>query len=201
MRMATQKTMPSEDWKWCSNATMTVSWSTTALSPFDWSITRKIHFRTTSSSLLRPQLQKEIIIGHPASVRLGLIQVLCKNHAKTVSSIEVDQTNNLFRVHNIDGKTLHDQNGAVLSQREIDGEDHPSPPEVRMSTDRPIESPKHQTEHLYGMNNHIQSNSSSFQDQNPWGEEKQQIKLISRPYDPEHDETSQRTQPKVLFAN
>ena len=48
---------------------------------------------------------KEIIIGHPVSVRLGLIQVLCKNHAKTVSSIEADQTNNLFRVHNIDGKT------------------------------------------------------------------------------------------------
>ena len=50
-------------------------------------------------------MQKEIIIGHPASVRLGLIQVLCQNHAKTVSSIEADQTNNLFRVHNIDGKT------------------------------------------------------------------------------------------------
>ena len=49
-------------------------------------------------------MRKEIIIGHPASVRLGLIQVLCKNHAKTVSSIEADQTNNLFRVHNIDGK-------------------------------------------------------------------------------------------------
>ena len=49
--------------------------------------------------------QKEIIIGHPASVRLGLIQVLCKNHAKTVSSIKMEQTNNLFRVHNIDGKT------------------------------------------------------------------------------------------------
>ena len=27
--------------------------------------------------------QKEIIIGHPVSVRLGLIQVLCKNYAKT----------------------------------------------------------------------------------------------------------------------
>ena len=39
---------------------------------------------------------KEIIIGHPASVRLGLIQVLYKNHAKTMSSIEADQTNNLF---------------------------------------------------------------------------------------------------------
>ena len=30
-----------------------------------------------------------------------------------------------------------DQNKAVLSRRAIDGEDHPSPPEVRMSTDGP----------------------------------------------------------------
>ena len=36
--------------------------------------------------------QKEIIIGHPVSVRLGLIQVLCENHAKTVSSIKMEQT-------------------------------------------------------------------------------------------------------------
>ena len=42
--------------------------------------------------------QKEIIIGHPASVRLGLMQVLCKNYAKTVSSIKTTQTNNLSRV-------------------------------------------------------------------------------------------------------
>ena len=31
---------------------------------------------------------KEIIIGHPASVRLGLIQVLGKNHAKTVQALK-----------------------------------------------------------------------------------------------------------------
>ena len=49
--------------------------------------------------------RKEIIIGHPASVRLGLIQVLCKNYAKTVSSIETSQINNLSEVRNIDGKT------------------------------------------------------------------------------------------------
>ena len=48
---------------------------------------------------------KEIIIGHPMSVRLGLIQVLCKNYAKTVSSIETIQTNNLSQVKCIDGKT------------------------------------------------------------------------------------------------
>ena len=29
---------------------------------------------------------KEIIIGHPASIRLGLIQVLCKNIAKSIAS-------------------------------------------------------------------------------------------------------------------
>ena len=40
--------------------------------------------------------RKEIIIGHPASVRLGLIQVLCKNYAKTMSSIQTELTNNLF---------------------------------------------------------------------------------------------------------
>ena len=49
--------------------------------------------------------QKEIIIGHPASVRLGLIQVLCKNYAKTMSSIETIVTNNLSQVRNIDGQT------------------------------------------------------------------------------------------------
>ena len=48
---------------------------------------------------------KEIIIGHPASVRLGLIQILCKNYAKTMSSIEITQTNNLSQVKHIDGKT------------------------------------------------------------------------------------------------
>ena len=49
--------------------------------------------------------QKEIIIGHPVSVRLGLIQVLCKNYAKTVSSIETIHTNNLSQVKHIDGRT------------------------------------------------------------------------------------------------
>ena len=47
--------------------------------------------------------RKEIIVGHPTSVRLGLIKVLCDNHAKTVSSIETKLTNNLSQVHNIDG--------------------------------------------------------------------------------------------------
>ena len=46
------------------------------------------------------QTWKEIIIGHPASVRLGLIQVFCKNIAKTIHTIE---SNNLNNVKNIDG--------------------------------------------------------------------------------------------------
>ena len=46
---------------------------------------------------------KEIIVGHPASVRLGLIQVLWKNIAKTVSAIETTP-NNLTHIRNIDGK-------------------------------------------------------------------------------------------------
>ena len=47
--------------------------------------------------------QKEIIVGHPCSVRLGLIKVLCKNIAKTVSSIET-ASNNLNLKH-INGKS------------------------------------------------------------------------------------------------
>ena len=31
---------------------------------------------------------KEIIVGHPASVRLGLIKVMCKNIAKSVTATE-----------------------------------------------------------------------------------------------------------------
>ena len=53
---------------------------------------------------------KPIIIGHPASVRLGLIQVLCKNISKSVLAIEKtaeNSTKNSFQDHQlrIDGKT------------------------------------------------------------------------------------------------
>ena len=109
---------------------------------------------------------KEIIIGHPASVRLGLIQVLCKNHAKTVSSIEADQTNNLFRVHNIDGKTQRPKRSSSepkSDRRRRSSESASGQIESRWTK----ESPKRQTEHPYGMNNRTRSNFSSFQDQNP----------------------------------
>ena len=65
----------------------------------------KDSFQDHQFFIVETPTRKEIIIGHPASVRLGLIQVLCKNHAKTVSSIETNITNNLSKVHHIDGKT------------------------------------------------------------------------------------------------
>ena len=52
------------------------------------------------------QTWKEIIVGHPASVRLGLIKVLHKNITKTVDTIE---SNNLSNIKNIDGKGSHRQ--------------------------------------------------------------------------------------------
>ena len=53
--------------------------------------------------------QKEIIVGHLASVRLGLICVLCKNVSKSISAIENSEntsSSNSFQDHqlNIDGK-------------------------------------------------------------------------------------------------
>ena len=65
----------------------------------------KNSFQDHQFFVVETRTQKEIIIGHPVSVRLGLIQVLCKNYAKTVSSIETVKTNNLSQVKYIDGKT------------------------------------------------------------------------------------------------
>ena len=46
---------------------------------------------------------KEIIVGHPASVRLGLIKVMCKNIAKSITATEA-KPNNLTQITNIDGR-------------------------------------------------------------------------------------------------
>ena len=59
--------------------------------------------------IVETKTQKEIIIGHPASVRLGLIYVLCKNVTKSISAIENSEntsSSNSFPDHrlNIDGK-------------------------------------------------------------------------------------------------
>ena len=42
----------------------------------------KDSFQDHQFFIVETPTQKEIIIGHPVSVRLGLIQVLCKNYAK-----------------------------------------------------------------------------------------------------------------------
>ena len=72
-------------------------------------------------------MPKEIVIGHAASTRLGLIHVLCKNVSKSVSAIE-NKTNtssrDSFQDHclKIDGKTpLRNQRVASKSFQ-----DHPS---------------------------------------------------------------------------
>ena len=123
--------------------------------------------------------RKEIIIGHPVSVRLGLIQVLWKNHVKTVSSIEMEKTNNLSRICNIDGKVWPSKQSSSESKngKSSNGESFQDP-----KRGESFQDPKHQKEHPYGKSNRIQSNSSSFQDQNPqWVEEKWQYQLISGP--------------------
>ena len=49
---------------------------------------------------------KEIIVGHPASVRLGLIKVMCKNIAKSVTATEA-KPNILTQITDIDGRVPH----------------------------------------------------------------------------------------------
>ena len=46
---------------------------------------------------------KEIIVGHPASVRLSLIKVMCKNIAKSVTATEA-KPNILSQIVDIDGR-------------------------------------------------------------------------------------------------
>ena len=98
-----------------------------------------------------------------------------------MSSIEADQTNNLFRVHNIDGKTQRPKRSSPepKSDRWRRSSESAS---SQIESRRTKESLKRQMEHPYGMNNHTHSNFSSLQDQNPQREEeKRQNKLISRP--------------------
>ena len=77
--------------------------------------------------VVETKMPKEIVIGHAASTRLGLICVLCKNVSKSVSAIE-NKTNtssrDSFQDHclKIDGKTpLRNQRVASKSFQ-----DHPS---------------------------------------------------------------------------
>ena len=67
-------------------------------------------FQDHSFYVVETKTPKPIIVGHPASIRLGLIWVLCKNISKSVLAIEKtteNSTRNSFQDHPIwiDGKT------------------------------------------------------------------------------------------------
>ena len=66
-------------------------------------------FQDHSFYVVETKTPKPIIVGHPASIRLGLIWVLCKNISKSVLAIKKTEnsSNNSFQDHqlNIDGKT------------------------------------------------------------------------------------------------
>ena len=139
----------------------------------------KDSFQEHQFFIVETPTQKEIIIGHPASVRLGLIQVLCKNYAKTVSSIKTKQTKNLSRVHHIDGKTQPAKRSSSepKSGRKSNNKSFQDPlsrpqsvtgqnmnERTKMSS---FQDPKHRSEHTYGKNDRLQSKSSSFQDHHP----------------------------------
>ena len=66
-------------------------------------------FQDHSFYVVETKTPKPIIVGHPASIRLGLIQVLCKNISKSVLAIEKSEnsTKNSFQDHQlrIDSKT------------------------------------------------------------------------------------------------
>ena len=54
--------------------------------------------------VVETKTHKEIIIGHPVSVRLGLIHVLCKNVSKSISAIENSEntsSSNSFQDHRL----------------------------------------------------------------------------------------------------
>ena len=67
-------------------------------------------FQDHSFYVVETKTPNPIIVGHPASIRLGLIRVLCKNISKSLLAIEKmtqDSTRNSFQDHpiQIDGKT------------------------------------------------------------------------------------------------
>ena len=67
-------------------------------------------FQDHSFYIVETRTPKPIIVGHPASIRLGLIRVLCKNISKSVLAIEKmtqDSMRNSFQDHpiRIDAKT------------------------------------------------------------------------------------------------
>ena len=124
--MATQKMDSWEDPGQTSNVTMMESWSIMTASNWDFSITQMSHFKTITFYVVETRTHKDIIVRHAASSRLGLIQVLCKNVSKSVSTIE-NKTNtssrDSFQDHclKIDGKMSQRNQGVALKSFQ----DHP----------------------------------------------------------------------------
>ena len=61
-------------------------------------------FQDHSFYIVETKTKKPIIVGHPASIRLGLICILCKNISKSVLAIEKmteNSTRNSFQDHPI----------------------------------------------------------------------------------------------------
>ena len=102
-----------------------------------------------------------------------------------MSSIETGQTNNLFQVHNIDGKTQQSEwssSEPKSDRRSKSSWSTAGQNEHERTETSSFQDPKHQMEHPYGKNTRIWSKYSSFQDHSPWWQEqKRQNKLISRP--------------------
>ena len=73
------------------------------------SITLKLKHYTNNSFqdhqffVVETPTRKEIIVGHPASVRLGLIKVMCKNIANSATATEA-KPNILTQITDIDGR-------------------------------------------------------------------------------------------------
>ena len=139
----------------------------------------KNSFQDHQSFVVETLTWKEIITGHPASVRLGLIQVLCKNYAKTVSSIETVKTNNLYQIRYINGKTRPANRNKSKPRRERksrnkSSQDPLSRPQSNKGQNKnkrtkpcSFQDLKSQSEHTNSKTTHIRSKSSSFQDHHP----------------------------------
>ena len=62
-----------------------------------------IPFKTIQFFIVETPAHREIIIGHPASVRLGLIKVMCENIAKPVTATEA-KPKNLTKIADVNVK-------------------------------------------------------------------------------------------------
>ena len=69
-------------------------------------------FQNHQFFIVETPAHREIIIGHPVSVRLGLIKVLCQNIAQPVTAKEA-KPSNLTKITNIDGKVPPRWTGSI----------------------------------------------------------------------------------------